>query len=253
MHRSVIHVEDLSVRAGTHVVLEDLRFSLPEGALLSIVGPNGAGKTTLLRALLGLVAPFRGDVRVLGVVPSAVAPGAIAYVPQIKTLDRRFPSVAIELVLSGLRRRWPGPIGRDDRERALTALRLVAADHLERKPIGALSGGEMQRVYLARSLVGEPKLIFLDEPVTGIDAVGEQDFYSCLEDYRRRTNATLLIITHDWQVASFHSTHVLVLNRRQIGFGPPSEALSEECLRRAYGHLGHMHDRLRMGGGTSNA
>jgi zinc transport system ATP-binding protein len=135
----------------------------------------------------------------------------------------------------------------------MEALRLVAADHRASKAIGTLSGGEMQRIYLARCLVGEPRLILLDEPVTGIDAVGEQDFYACLEEYRRTRNATLAIITHDWQVASYHSSHVLLLNRRQIGFGPPALALSEDCLRRAYGHLGHAHDRLRESGGPSHA
>ncbi|MFH1682079.1 MAG: ABC transporter ATP-binding protein [Candidatus Eisenbacteria bacterium] len=253
MSRPAVEAEGLTVRRGEHPVLEDLTFSIPEGALLSIVGPNGAGKTTLFEVILGLVPPHRGSVRVLGEGPREIAAPRIAYVPQIKTLDRRFPAVAIELVLSGLLGRWPGPIGREDRRKAEAALRMVAAEPLARKPIDTLSGGEMQRVYLARCLAGEPRLILLDEPVTGIDAVGEQDFYSCLEEYRAEKNATLVIITHDWQVASYHSSHVLVLNRRVIGFGPPEEALTEETLRRAYGHLGHLHDRLRDSGGSRDA
>jgi zinc transport system ATP-binding protein len=253
MSPAAIEAQGLTVRLGGHDALADVSFAVPEGALLSIVGPNGAGKTTLLRVLLGMAPPQRGEVRVFGEDPRRVPPEWIAYVPQIKTLDRRFPSIAVELVLSGLQRRWPGPIGRGVRAKAMEALRLVAADHLASKAIGTLSGGEMQRIYLARCLVGEPRLILLDEPVTGIDAVGEQDFYACLEEYRRTRNATLAIITHDWQVASYHSSHVLLLNRRQIGFGPPALALSEDCLRRAYGHLGHAHDRLRESGGPSHA
>jgi zinc transport system ATP-binding protein len=253
MSRPVVEAEGLGVVLGAHRVLEDLTFSVPEGALVSIVGPNGAGKTTLLRALLGLVLPETGSVRVFGQDPRMAGPEGVSYVPQIKTLDRRFPSLAIELVLSGLRRNWPGPIGKRDREAALRACRLVASEHLAWKAIPNLSGGEMQRVYLARALVGEPRLILLDEPVTGIDAVGEQDLYACLEEYRRRKNATIFIITHDWQVASYHSSHVLLLNRKQIGFGPPSEALGEAYLRRAYGHLGHLHEQLRMGGGPEHA
>jgi zinc transport system ATP-binding protein len=252
MKPPAVEAEGVSVRAGEHFILEDLDFAVPEGALLCIVGPNGAGKTTLLRVFLGLAPLHRGTVRVFGAPPGKTSARRIAYVPQIKTLDRRFPSIAIELVLSGLKGRWPGPVGREERERGLAALRLVAAEHLARKPIASLSGGEMQRVYLARCLVGEPRLILLDEPVTGIDAVGEQDFYACLENYRAETRATLLIVTHDWQVASYHSSHVLVLNRRQIGFGPPAEALTENTLRRAYGHLGHMHDSLRGSGGPAD-
>jgi zinc transport system ATP-binding protein len=104
-----------------------------------------------------------------------------------------------------------------------------------------LSGGELQRVYLARSLVREPRLLVLDEPVAGIDAVGEQDMQRVLEVYRHRTRATVLMVTHDWETAYHHATHVLVLSRRQIAFGPPAAALTDEVLRRAFGHIDHPH------------
>ncbi|MFH1276857.1 MAG: ABC transporter ATP-binding protein [Candidatus Eisenbacteria bacterium] len=241
----IVTAKDLTVLYGERVALEEISFEVPEKAALSIVGPNGAGKSTILRVLLGLIRPDRGEVRVFGRDPCRTAAGSVGYVPQLKTLDPRFPALAAELVLSGLRRRWPGPIGAADRRKAMDALARVGAADLAKRPLANLSGGEMQRIYLARCLVGEPRLVLLDEPVTGVDAVGERDFYHHLEEYRDRMGATLVIITHDWQVASYHSTHVLVLNRRRIGFGPPAEALTEESLREAYGHLGHAHDELR--------
>lgn len=241
---AVVSAKELTVRYGERTALEGVDFEVPGGAVLSIVGPNGAGKSTILRALLGLVRPDGGEVRVFGRDPRRTKPGSIGYVPQLKTLDPRFPALALELVLSSLRRRWPGPFGAADRKRAMDALAHVGAADLARRPLAKLSGGEMQRVYLARCMVAEPRLVLLDEPVAGVDAVGERDFYHHLEEFRDRMGATLVIITHDWQVASYHSTHVLVLNRRRIGFGPPAEALTEECLREAYGHLGHAHDEL---------
>lgn len=158
---------------------------------------------------------------------------------KVFTLDRDFPALSIELVMTGLRQRWPGHIKASDHQQALIALKRVDADHLARRTLACLSGGESQRVYLARSLVRNPRLVMLAEPASGIDAVGEADLYRLLESYQLETRATIMMITHDWHVARHHASHVLVLHRRKIGFGPPELALSEKCLRRAFGHIGH--------------
>jgi zinc transport system ATP-binding protein len=117
----------------------------------------------------------------------------------------------------------------------------VGTEHLALRPIAKLSGGELQRVCLARSLVREPRLVMLDEPTTGIDAVGEADIYKLLEAYQKASGATILMITHDWHAATHHANWVLLLNRKQVSFGPPSEALNEDNLRVAFGHIGHTH------------
>ncbi|AEB12129.1 metal ABC transporter ATP-binding protein [Marinithermus hydrothermalis] len=246
----VLEVGGLTVRFGDHQALERVAFTVPEGAFVAIVGPNGGGKSTLIKAVLGLVEPAQGHLRVLGRRPREVPPGWIGYVPQVKTLDRTFPALAFELVVSGLRRRWPMRVSRAERTAALEALARVGAAHLVERPLARLSGGELQRVYLARALVRRPELVLLDEPATGIDAVGEQDLYRLLEAYQRETRATILMVTHDWEAARHHASHVLVLNRRLIGFGPPERALSEECLRRAFGHVGHAHRMAFNAGGT---
>ena len=238
---SVIEINNLSLNYGDIKVLEEINLSIPENSFVSIVGPNGAGKTTLMKILLGLIKHSSGDVKVFGKHPEEVDPSLVGYVPQIKTMDRTFPALAIELVSSGITQRWPWLIKGDQRKKALDALALVNADALANRTLSELSGGELQRVCLARSIVRNPKLVVLDEPASGIDAIGEADLYNLLEAYQQKSGATILMITHDWHVANHHSDFVLLLNRKQVSFGPPSESLSEQNLRIAFGHIGHVH------------
>jgi len=241
-----LEVRHLSVRLGEFQALEGVSLEVPQGAFVAIVGPNGAGKSTLLKAFLGLL-PFRGEVRVFGLPLAQADPLWFGYVPQIKTFDRSFPALALELVATGLRRRWPFRLSPLERREALQALEQVGAEGLAFRPLGRLSGGQLQRVYLARALIRRPRLLLLDEPATGVDRVGEVDLYRHLEAYQKASGATVLMVTHDWE-AAHHASHVLVLNRRVVGFGPPERALSEECLRQAFGHLGHPHGLFVEGG-----
>ena len=242
---NAIDVEGLSVRFGEYRALSDVRVHLEQGAFLTVLGPNGSGKSTLLKALMGLMRPAQGHVRLFGQPLSSVPPGDVAYVPQIKTLDRSFPALAVELVLTSLGRRWPGRHHEDDHALARDALRHVGAEHLADRSLSTLSGGELQRVYLARGLVRQPRLILLDEPATGIDAVGAANLYDLLADYQETSDVTIVMVTHDWEVAYHHATHVLLLSSgRQVSFGPPREALTDECLRQAFGHIGHAHAML---------
>ena len=239
-----ISVENLFVKLGQHNALVDINLKLPESAFLIIVGPNGAGKSTFLKVLLGLIEATDGFVTVFGKKPSKVSPDAIGYVPQLKTMDRKFPALAIELVLTGINNKWPWKSKSRDMEKSMVALQQVGAEHLAKRSLGNLSGGELQRVCLARSLVRRPRLVMLDEPTTGIDAVGERDFYLLLDSYQKKSGATFVMITHDWHAATHHADHVLLLNSKQISFGPPKEALKEERLREAFGHVGHQHSQV---------
>jgi len=237
---AAVAVEDLTVRFDGVTALEDVSLALPAGAFLAISGPNGSGKSTLLKALLGLVQPARGTIRLFDM-PPADQPEGVAYVPQAKTLDRRFPGTSLDLIVSGLRRRWPWRTTEDERETALEALRLVDAERLARRPVAALSGGELQRVYLARAAARKPRLVLLDEPATGVDFVGEEIVYRVLDAWHRSGNVTVVMVTHDLAVAFHHATHVLLLNRRLVAFGPPGVALTEKTLQHAYGHMGHRY------------
>lgn len=241
MNQSMIEVENLCVCFGEHLALREVAFQLKKGDFLAIVGPNGAGKSTLLKVLLGLVYPSEGMVKILGKNPKDLEPGLIGYVPQVKTMDRTFPAISLELVMTGLQPKWPWRLKKEKREKALEALKQVGAAHLAERSISKLSGGELQRVCLARSIVREPQLIMLDEPATGIDAVGEADLYLQLEKYQKKNNATIIMITHDWHAAMHHANKVLLLNKKMIAFGNPAEVLNEAHLRRAFGHVGHTH------------
>ncbi len=241
MSAGAVRVDRLGVRFDDFEALADVGFDLPEGSFLAILGPNGSGKSTLLKVLLGLVAPTAGTVQIFGEPPAQVPPDWFGYVPQVKTLDRTFPALARELVGNGLRRGWPAWLDRAQRHRADAALEEVGAAHLAGRPLGRLSGGELQRVYLARGLVRRPRLVLLDEPASGIDVVGEADMYRLLDRYHRDTRATVLMVTHDWEAAYHHATHVLILSGHQIAFGKPEDALNDRALRRAFGHVDHDH------------
>ncbi|HZJ08306.1 MAG TPA: metal ABC transporter ATP-binding protein [Trueperaceae bacterium] len=241
----VLHVHDVTVRFSDATVLEDVSFDLEAGCFLAVVGPNGGGKSTLIKVALGLVRPQSGHAALFGEAAGA-RPERVGYVPQLKTFDRTFPATALELVVTGLRRSWPARIRRAERERGVAALEQVGASQLERRPLARLSGGELQRVYLARALVRVPELVLLDEPAAGVDFLAEHDLHDLLEAYQEHTaalgrKATVVMITHDMSAARYHADKVLVLNRRLMAFGPPDEVLADEELRAAFGHRHHEH------------
>jgi len=236
-----VQVRDLSVSYAGRVALHGISFEAETGSFISILGPNGSGKTTLIKALLGIIRPTAGSVMILGRDPAEADPGEVGYVPQVKTLERQFPATALELVVSGARRSWPALIKREERTRAVQTLERVGAGHLSGRPLSELSGGELQRVYLARSFIRRPRVMMLDEPATGVDMAGASDLYELLDAYQREHEATVLMVTHDWNVAYHHSTGVLLLNGEQISFGAPDDVLTESNLRTLFGHVGHSH------------
>ncbi len=248
MNPAAIETEGLRVRVGATLALDDLNVSVPPGTFTAVIGPNGAGKSTLLRALLGLLTPEAGRIRLFGE-PLAHAPAEwLGYVPQFKTHDLTFPARAVDLVVSGLRRSWPWRASRGERAKAEAALARAGAGHLADRLLPGLSGGELQRVHLARALVRQPRLVLLDEPNAGMDASAEADMYHVLEAYPAQTGATVVMVTHDWEGARYHASHVLLLHRQLIAFGPPADVLEERRLSQAFGHALPGHAALPPGG-----
>ncbi|MEM6429224.1 MAG: ABC transporter ATP-binding protein [Deinococcota bacterium] len=240
-----VDLQGVSVRFGHIHALEHVSLQLAQAEFLAVVGPNGAGKSTLMRVLLGLTPVSAGEVSVLAA-PAGKLPASIGYVPQLKTFDRRFPATVLELVASGHARRWLWRVSSARKDAAATALETVGAGHLLMRRLSELSGGEVQRVFLARALVREPKLVILDEPATGVDFLAEYDLYRLLERYQQTTSATVIMVTHDLSVARHHASQVAVINRRLLGFGEPENVLCETCLKEAYGHSGHAHGILTL-------
>lgn len=227
-------------------MLDGLSFSVTAGDFVAVIGPNGSGKTSLIRLILGLLAPSSGG---LHLAPELCADRRrIGYVPQLKTLDRSFPAIALDLVVSGMRLSWAWRETPSEHEAALAALARVGAAGLAQRQLSVLSGGELQRVYLARALARRPRLLLLDEPASGIDVSGEADMYHLLEDYRRETGATVLMVTHDWAGALHHASRALLLNRRLLAYAAPETVLTDDNLRLVFGHSGHAHP---MGGAQS--
>ena len=228
-------VRDLTVAYREDPVLWDIDLTVPSGTLMGIVGPNGAGKTTLLQAILGIVTPAAGQVRIFDQ-PYDEARDRVGYVPQRGSVDWDFPTNALDVVLMGLYGRlgWMRRPGAEERDEAYAALEQVGmADYADRQ-ISQLSGGQQQRVFLARALVQEADLYFMDEPLQGVDATTERAIFDLLHTLQER-NCTVVAVHHDLQTVQEYFDHVLLLNVRRIAGGPVEEAFTEDNLRRTYG------------------
>lgn len=241
-----VSVNNLSISYNTEAVVNNLNFDIPEASYVAIVGPNGSGKTTLLKTLLGIIKPQTGNISLFGEDINKINPLWLGYVPQIKTLDRSFPATAIELVVSGLNRKWSSFIKKSDMKTAMEALESVGAKSFAREQLANLSGGQLQRVYLARCFVRKPKILLLDEPATGVDLVCETSINKLIENYNKENNATIIMVTHDWSAAYHHTQLVLLINKEQVFFGKPDEAFSDVNLQKTFSHLGH-HHKVKFG------
>ncbi|ASQ89675.1 ABC transporter [Prosthecochloris sp. GSB1] len=213
MNREIVRLDRLTVEAGGNRILDDLTMSVREGDFLGIIGPNGAGKTTLLRVILGLQKSVSGSVRVFGVEP-ATARKRVGYVPQRLFFDRDFPMTVLETVLMG---RLPirGLLARynaSDRKAAIDALETTGLSALRHRRVGSLSGGELQRMLIARALAGTPELLLLDEPTASVDPGMKTSIYDLLDTLRG--TMTIMLVTHDTGAISSRVTRVACLNCR---------------------------------------
>jgi zinc transport system ATP-binding protein len=231
---SIVLVKDLFVRRQGHPVLEDLNLELFDGDFLGLIGPNGGGKSTLLKVMLGLIKPDRGDVKIFGLEP-VKARKLIGYMPQKTIFDPSFPVKAIDVVLMGRfsRKGLFRGYGSEDREAALDALEDVGMREYAEREIGAFSGGEQQRVFVARSLVSEPKLLLLDEPTAGVDAAQQTEFYDLLCRLNRMKGIAIVLVSHDITAISKYVNKIACLNQRLYYHG--SKELTNEDIERAYG------------------
>ncbi|WP_016701050.1 anchored repeat-type ABC transporter ATP-binding subunit [Actinoalloteichus spitiensis] len=231
----LVRVDGLSVDLGGRTALRDVSLAVSAGELVGLIGPNGAGKTTLLRAVLGLLPPRAGTIRLGDRTPDR-ARGTVGYVPQRHEFAWDFPISVERAVMTGRVHRigWLRRPGAVDRAAVDEALDRVSLGPLRRRPVGELSGGQRQRVLVARALALRPELLLLDEPFTGLD-VPTQELLTDLFEALRQEGRALLMTTHDLPAAASLSSRLCLLNRTVIADGPPSALRDASVWLAAFG------------------
>lgn len=244
---SAVYVRDLTVVKEGFRILDRVSFQVAEGSFFGIVGPNGGGKTTLLKVILGLQTPSGGKVLVLNQPPGRCR--HVGYLPQKVTFDPRFPVTGLDVVRMALDRKTRSRLGGLGTDEALRwALDMSGMTRKAHLPLRQLSGGEQQRIFLARALVKRPKLLVLDEPTLGVDASALDGFMHGLERIREDRNITLLMVSHEHTVIRYHTDLVLCVSRTASLLGR-SQDVTTELLAKTFGHHEHPVEHPVDGGG----
>ena len=229
--KEVVRLEGVWVQYNGVPILEGINLAIEQDDFLGIIGPNGGGKTTLLKIILGLISPSRGKVSVLGKPPEK-SRSKIGYVPQHNLFDRDFPISVGDVVLmgrygkSGLFRRYSS----EDRRATQDALQTVGMLDYKERQMGKLSGGELQRIFIARALVAEPKLLLLDEPTASVDPAMQTEFYELLEKLKKQM--AIVLVSHDISAISIYVDKLACLNRQLHYHG--SKEITPEILEATY-------------------
>ncbi|TRO13397.1 zinc ABC transporter ATP-binding protein ZnuC [Ectopseudomonas mendocina] len=241
MSEALIRLDGVAVSFKGQPVLDDVQLSVQPGEIVTLIGPNGAGKTTLVRVVLGLLQPERGSVQ-------RTPRLRIGYMPQKLHVDATLPLSVLRFL-----RLVPGV----DRMRALAALAEVGAEQVIDSPLQSISGGELQRVLLARALLREPQLLVLDEPVQGVDVAGQAELYRLISRLRERHGCGVLMVSHDLHLVMSATDQVVCLNRHVCCSGHPEQVSGDPAFIELFGqdarslaiyHHHHDHDHDLHGG-----
>ncbi|MBN7772183.1 ATP-binding cassette domain-containing protein [Clostridium aminobutyricum] len=233
MRQTAVKIENLSVYYGQTPAIIDASFDVEEGEFLGIIGPNGGGKTTLLKAILGLTPISSGTIEIYGKKISKNRK-LIGYVPQIAAMDKRFPISVLEVVLTGRLNQGLSPFFKfqsKDKESAYEALKKVGIEHLANRQISELSGGEFQRMLIARALTVNPKMLILDEPTASVDAASKEQIYNLLGELNKEM--TIILVTHDLMTVTSQVNKLVCLNEKLVYDGKPE--LTEKIVTSLYG------------------
>lgn len=228
-------IENFGVTKGPMCILENVNIHIHCGELTAIIGPNGAGKSTLLKAILGEVS-HTGELKYLDSKGSRSNKPLIGYVPQQLSFDPGTPSSVLDLFIA-CRSKMPAWLFKPGsvKKRALEGLAKVKAEHLIDRRLGALSGGELQRVMLALALDPVPNLLLLDEPVSGIDQGGLELFYNTVSELRQNYDLSIILVSHDLELVAKYADRVIMLNRTVISSGNPKQVFSDERAMKSFG------------------
>lgn len=246
---NIIEVRNVSFSYGREEVLQDINLDIHRGDYIGMVGPNGAGKTTLIKIMLGLLPPSSGTVKLFGQdIKHFKDWNKIGYVAQKATdFDVNFPATVQEVVLMGrfARRGLLHRVTAEDRKLTQTALEQVDMWPYKDRLIGDLSGGQEQRVFIARALVAQPEVIFLDEPTAGVDSKTQDEFYALLQKLNRKFSLTLVLVSHDIERTCHEAMHIACVDHTLVCHMSPEEFLKESQSMSMFGQnfkiIGHHH------------
>ncbi|MDE2577532.1 MAG: metal ABC transporter ATP-binding protein [Hyphomicrobiales bacterium] len=222
-----VALQNVTLGYDGHPAVHHLSGDFPAGSMTAICGPNGAGKSTLARALAGALKPIGG-----AILREGLPARAIAYLPQAAEIDRTFPMDVFDMVVSGARVGLFGALGARVRESAERALAAVGLQGFERRPIGALSGGQTQRMLFARLMMQDARFLVLDEPFAAVDERTTADLTALLERWRGE-GRTIVAVLHDLAEVRAHFRRTLLLARECVAWGPTSDVLTADNLARA--------------------
>ncbi len=235
-----MELEGVTVRKTKNLLLDGISLSVSRNEFVGLIGPNGAGKTTLLNVIAGFE-PFLGTLRLFGQRVTENRSRAsrlrVGYVPQSFPIDPAFPILALEAVLAGLVGRlglFRSP-GRKEKEKAMSLMEMMRVDRLANRPLGQLSGGERQKVSLARAILQQPDILLMDEPTAGLDIAVQKEVLNLIDDIHRRESLTILFVTHDFTMIPSTMRRAVLLDRGAKVFdGDVEIALSGESLSRLF-------------------
>jgi ABC-type Mn2+/Zn2+ transport system ATPase subunit len=237
---SALEIEAVKIKYHNemHLAVSNVSFAVKHGSITAIIGPNGSGKTSLIKAILGLI-PYEGKIKIYGK-DIKYQYDLLGFVPQRYTFDEQFPVTVEEFVKMPTFNLPPDKCSKLD-----DILADVGAHKLKHKLLSEISGGQLQRILLARALIKRPLLLVLDEPEAGVDVAGEQTFYDLLEHLVKNRNMTVLVASHELDVVYTYADQVVCINRNMICEGRPREVLNQKTFEELYGRelkfYGHEH------------
>ncbi len=239
-------LENIYVKYNKHFVLENINLKIFSNEFLTIIGPNGSGKSTLLKTILGIIKPARGIVNIFGYKNGKYPKGLIGYLPQHNSQNINFPAKVFDVVMMG---RYP-LIGyckfpkEEDAEIVENCLELLNVKHLKDKNFHQLSGGEKQRVLIARALSTEPKLLILDEPSVSLDIIAQKDLYDLLNNLKNQ-GISVIVVSHDIGVITSYADKIACLNKTIHYYGKSGEIISSDVISKVFGSdvVFLIHDR----------
>jgi zinc transport system ATP-binding protein len=232
-----IEVSDLRLTLEGVPILQGVNLKVPSGRLVALIGPNGAGKTTLLRCMLGLQKGYSGQAKLFGESQLQRTLPRVGYVPQRLNLERTFVLSVREFLCLRLpqTRSWFWRSHRRNDVALRGSLAEIGVESLLDRPLANLSGGELQRVLIAYSLLTNPDLLLLDEPTAGVDLPGEQTFYDLIGDIHKKRGITVMLVSHDLSMVYRQADWIYALNGVICCEGPPQTIMNAESLKQAYG------------------